>query len=84
MLPPVVRDYDPPLALFSGDDPLRFYQALANLAPKLCAPGAAVVLEAHADYADDTASVLQEAGLMEVQIDADLSGRPRIVRAHCP
>jgi len=79
-LPPVVRTYDPDVALFSGDDPLRFYRALAEAAQALCTSGAAVVLEAHADHADAVAALLREAGLANVQVEPDLSGRPRIVR----
>jgi release factor glutamine methyltransferase len=83
-LPAVVRDYDPPRALFSGDDPLRFYRRLADRAPALCAPGARVVLETHADYADAAADVLRRAGLRDVGVDDDLSGRPRILTARGP
>jgi release factor glutamine methyltransferase len=80
-LPPVVRDYDPDVALFAGDDPLRFYRALAARAPALCAPGAALVFEAHADYAEDAAAVLEAEGLRDVRVRDDLSGRPRILSA---
>ncbi len=83
-LPAVVRDYDPPEALFSGEDPFRFYRRLADCAPALCRPGAAVVLETHADYAEGSAEVVREAGLMHVRIEADLSGRPRILVARTP
>lgn len=83
-LPAVVRDYDPPTALFAGEDPLRFYRALAGRAPTLCVPGGAVVFETHADYAEATAQVARNAGLCNVHIEEDLSGRPRILRARCP
>ena len=83
-LPAVVREYDPPEALFAGDDPLRFYRRLADRAPVLCTPGAAVVLEAHADYADAAADVLRRAGLRDVAVEEDLSGRPRILTARVP
>jgi release factor glutamine methyltransferase len=83
-LPAVVRDYDPPEALFSGEDPLRFYRRLADRAPSLCAPGARMVLETHADYADAAADVLRRAGLRDVGLDDDLSGRPRILTARGP
>ncbi|MFB6249852.1 MAG: peptide chain release factor N(5)-glutamine methyltransferase [Salinibacter sp.] len=83
-LPAVVRDYDPPEALFSGDDPLRFYRRLADRAPALCVPGAAVVLEVHADYADPAADVLRRAGLRDVGVEDDLGGRPRILTARVP
>lgn len=80
-LPPVVRDYDPDIALFTGDDPLRFYRALAARASALCAPDAALVFEVHADYADEAAGVLQGEGLTDVRVEEDLSGRPRILIA---
>lgn len=83
-LPTVVREYDPAIALFAGDDPLRFYRALATQAPRLCAPGAAIVLETHADYADAAAHLLQNAGLRDVRVQSDLSGRPRILSARTP
>jgi release factor glutamine methyltransferase len=80
-LPAVVRDHDPDVALFAGDDPLRFYRALAARAPALCVPGAAVVLETHADYAEEAAAVLENEGLADVRLQEDLSGRPRILCA---
>jgi release factor glutamine methyltransferase len=80
-LSPVVRDYDPDVALFAGDDPLRFYRALATRASELCAPGAAIVLETHADYAEAAAAVLEAEGLRDVCVREDLSGRPRILTA---
>lgn len=84
LLPAVVRDYDPDVALFAGDDPLRFYRALAARTSDLCVSGGAVVLETHAEYADDAASVLRDNGLVDVDVQTDLSGRPRILSARCP
>lgn len=81
-LPPEVRDYDPDVALFAGDDPLQFYRVLARRADELCAAGAAVVLETHTDYADAAARVLREAGLADVSITDDLNGHPRILTAY--
>lgn len=79
-LPDVVREYDPDRALFTRGDPLRFYRALTDAATALCRTGAAVVLEAHADYAGKVARLLRNAGVEDVQVEADLAGRPRIVR----
>jgi release factor glutamine methyltransferase len=79
-----VREYDPPEALFSGDDALRFYRALADRAPMLCVPGGALVLEAHADHAEAAANVLRRGGLTAVRVDTDLSDRPRILTARVP
>jgi release factor glutamine methyltransferase len=80
-LPAVVRDYDPHVALFAGDDPLRFYRALATRTPTLCASGAAVVLETHAGYAEEAAATLRAEGLADVRLQDDLSGRLRILTA---
>lgn len=80
MLPPVVREYDPDVALFAGEDPLRFYRALADWAHALCTPGAAVVFETHAAYAGAVETLLRREGLTDVQGEEDLSGRPRVVR----
>ena len=79
-----VRDYDPPEALFAGEDPLRFYRVLAERAFRLCRPGGAVVLETHAEYADASARVAREAGLVDVEVTRDLSNRPRILTARVP
>lgn len=77
-LPDVVRDYDPAVALFAGEDPLRFYRALAAVAPSLCAPGGHLVVETHADFAAGVGTVFRDAGLRDVCIQRDLAGRPRI------
>lgn len=77
-LPAVVREYDPAVALFAGDDPLRFYRALALLAPRLCSPGGHLVVETHADFADGVETVFRDAGLRDVTVRRDLAGRPRI------
>jgi len=83
-LPPVVRDYDPDIAVFAGDDPLRFYRRLADVARTLHGEKTAVVLEAHADYAGDVADLLRTCGLSDVQVEPDVPGRPRIVRGRGP
>jgi len=80
-LPPVVREYDPAGALFAGEDPLRFYRALADWAHALCTPGAAVVFETHAAHTDAVETLLRREGLTDVQTEEDLSGRPRIAWA---
>jgi release factor glutamine methyltransferase len=77
-LPEVVRDYDPPVALFAGDDPLRFYRRLATVGRSLCRPGGWIVVETHATYAEGVAGVFREAGWQEVSVARDLAGRPRI------
>jgi len=83
-LPPVVREYDPDVSLFAGDDPLRFYRDLVDWTRALCAPGASVVFEIHAEYADEVEALLRRAGLDDVTVEEDLSGRPRVVWRRVP
>lgn len=73
-----VRKYDPSLALFSGKDALRFYRALAQHAPEMLKPGGKLIVETHADFAEGVAEVFVAAGLERVNVQPDLSGRPRI------
>lgn len=77
-LPPVVRRYDPDVALFAGEDPLRFYRTLVDWTV-LCTPGGTAVFETHAAYADEVEALLRREGLTEVRMEEDLSGRPRVV-----
>lgn len=77
-LPEAVRDHEPPAALFSGDDPLRFYRVLAQRAPQLLVPGGHLVLETHAHHAEAVAALLREAGLEDVAVEKDTFGKERI------
>jgi release factor glutamine methyltransferase len=78
-LPLVVREYDPDVSLFAGDDPLRFYRALVDWTRALCTPGGVAVFEVHAEYADAVEDLLRREEMAEVSVDEDLSGRPRVV-----
>ena len=80
-LDPEVRDYEPHLALFAGDDPLRYYRAIAEQAPALLASGGLLVFETHAYHADAVCDLLIEAGFLDVHPKRDLAGQPRIVTA---
>ncbi len=80
-LEPDVHDYEPHLALFSGDDPLVFYKAIAGHAPALLAPGGLLVFETHAHHAHTVCDLLAETGFIDIQLKHDLAGHPRIVTA---
>lgn len=77
-LEPEVRAYEPALALFAGDDPLRFYRVLVRHAGTLLRPGGLLVLETHADYGRAVCDLMQAAGLRAVRLANDLAGYPRI------
>jgi release factor glutamine methyltransferase len=79
-----VREFEPHLALFAGDDPCLFYRALARHARALLDAEGWMVVETHADHAREAYDLFAEAGLTAVEVRRDLAGHPRIVSARCP
>ncbi len=79
---PEVRDYDPPLALFSGDDGLDAIKVVAAEAARLLRPAGLLCVE-HADVQGESAQqVLVEHGAFAgIRDHLDLNGRPRFVTA---
>lgn len=72
--------HEPGTALFVPDrDPLVFYRALAGHALRLLTPGGWLVAETHADFGRQVARLFTEAGLVGVEVAADLAGRDRVV-----
>ena len=83
-LPRMVRDYEPGIALFCGEDPLAFYRAIADkLESGLLRQGGLLVLETHVDYATPVGMLLQQKnGVSQVQNKSDLAGLSRFVLAN--
>jgi len=82
-LRPMVRDYEPGIALFCGEDPLAYYRAIADkLGSGLLREGGMLVLETHVDYAASVGMLLhQEKDVSQIQIKSDLAGLSRFVLA---
>ena len=82
-LPRMVRDYEPGIALFCGEDPLAYYRAIVDkLGSGLLDQGGMLVLETHVDYAAPVGMLLQqENDVSQVQIKPDLAGLSRFVLA---
>lgn len=80
-LEPEVREYEPHLALFTNEDPLQFYRAIANHAQRLLQPHGILVFETHADYTHDVYRMLKDVGYSYVKQQTDLADKPRIVYA---
>ncbi len=78
-LEPEVRLFEPHEALFSGEDPLRFYRALAYHGRQILEPEGWIVVELHPDYAEEVASLFRNTGYQDVTIRRDLAGHPRIL-----
>jgi release factor glutamine methyltransferase len=81
-VPPEVRDHEPSVALFSGDDGLDAIRVVAQVAARLLVDGGLAGTE-HADLQGESApSVFRRSGaFVSVRDHADLAGRPRFVTA---
>lgn len=76
-----VYGYEPHVALFSRDDPVAFYRALAQHGRTLLKPAGWMALETHADYGGTVVHILEEAGYHTPELRRDLAGKDRIVVA---
>ena len=75
-----VLDHEPALALFvPDDDPLIFYRAIAHHASRLLSAHGWGIVEINTLLAEPTAECFRQAGLQDVTILPDLSGKPRFV-----
>ncbi len=83
-LQPEVRDYDPGMALFCNDDPLKFYRCLSHHGKMKLKNGGRIYLECHEDFASDVANHLEETGYRRIETELDLNGKPRLVKARWP
>lgn len=76
--------WEPPRALFAGDDGLDDIRLLAAGAPHRLRPGGSLVLEIGADQGRAVEEILSAAGLIGVEIRRDLAGLDRIAVARRP
>lgn len=83
-LDPGVSDFEPHLALYGGTDGLDFYRLLARRHPTRLNPGACVLVECGWKQARDVVSLFQIGGLVDIEIEKDLTGIQRVVRAYTP
>ena len=80
---PEVRDHDPALALWSGDDGLDAMRMIEATAWRLLKPGGVVGVE-HADAQGESAPEVFGERWTDVCDHPDLAGRPRFVTARKP
>jgi release factor glutamine methyltransferase len=78
-LAPEVREWDPPIALYSGEDELGFFRRIFYETPPLLKDGADVVLEIGDDQAEKVLSLGERAGFVPLGERNDLAGTPRAV-----
>jgi release factor glutamine methyltransferase len=76
-----VRDHEPPLALFAGNDGLDIYRRLIPQAFAALAPGGFVALEIGYGQQAAIHSLLDGAGFTNIEFTPDLQGIPRVAVA---
>lgn len=80
-----VLDYEPHTALFIPDtDPLRFYRAITQYALTALKPGGRLYFEINPRFADITADLLTDSGLIDVELELDYTDRLRFATAKKP
>ena len=79
-----VREYEPALALFGGEDGLDVYRRLIPAAFAVLAPDGFLALEIGFSQAQAVQDLLEAAGFVEPELTADLQGIPRVFSARRP
>ena len=76
-----VKEYEPALALFAGEDGLDVYRRLIPAAYAVLDPGGFIALEIGFSQAEAITEVLAAGGFGGVEFTPDLQGIPRVVSA---
>jgi release factor glutamine methyltransferase len=84
LLPRDVRVHEPRVALDGGPDGLAVLRRVAARARRWLAPGGWLVCEIGDDQDEAAAEVLAEAGLVDIAIRPDLTGRNRMAEGRWP
>ena len=80
-LPKSVKDYEPHLALYGGEDGLDFYRSIVkNFAPAL-KPGGFLCFEFGMGQGDDVCRILRDNGYTILERTRDYNDRERAVLA---
>jgi release factor glutamine methyltransferase len=79
-----VRDYEPALALFAGEDGLEVYRRLIPAAFDALTPGGFVALEIGFGQSSAIATLLIGSGFEQIEFIPDLQGIPRVACARRP
>lgn len=77
-----VLKYEPHLALFvKNEEPLLFYDRIAELGTKSLTKGGKLYFEINENYGKETKEMLESKGYSKVEIIKDLQDKERIIRA---
>jgi len=82
---PNVLDYEPHSALFvPQNEPLIFYDALADYGLLTLRPSRGIFFEINPLYADALVTLMNGKGYTDVEVEPDIYGRKRFLTAHSP
>lgn len=84
LLPRDVLANEPRRALDGGRRGTELLERAAEAAPRWLRPGGSVLLELGGDQADEVASTLARAGLVDIRVHRDDEGQDRAIEARCP
>jgi len=76
-----VREYEPALALFAGDDGLDIYRRLIPQAFAVLEPQGSLLMEIGFGQSEQVAFLLTQAGFEQIEFVPDLQGIPRVACA---
>lgn len=78
-----VTDFEPHSALFvPEEDPLLFYNAIADFAVKNLNPNGLLFFEINESYGEETMEMLRNKSFINIELRKDMSGRDRMIKAH--
>ena len=83
-LPPVVADWEPPVALWAGSAGDEAVRQVIGGAAEWLRPDGAVVVEVASHRARQSAGIAADAGLADVRVERDLAGLERMVIGRRP
>jgi release factor glutamine methyltransferase len=76
-----VREHEPAVALFGGEDGLAIYRRLIPAAHSALVPGGFLMIEFGFSQMSDVESLLRSAGFQNIEFTHDLQGIPRVASA---
>jgi len=76
-----VRDYEPAIALFAGQDGISIYRQLIPAARRVLEPGGFLVMEIGYNQAEPVGTLLLAEGFDTIEFTPDLQGIPRVASA---
>lgn len=81
MLPVSVRDFEPSMALYGGDDGLDFYRAISRNSRSVLKPGGYLLFEFGMGQGDAVCRILEQDGYTILERKKDFNNRERAVMA---